>query len=76
MLLLSYFVGQKRYPIRYDLRSALTYSLLAAACYCAAMLPDINSITLKMLYRTAVLAVYCFVAVKNLRFNVVIVNSE
>ena len=34
-MLLSYFVGQKKYPINYPLRSIFGYTLLAAAIYAA-----------------------------------------
>lgn len=34
-MLLSYFVGQKKYPIRYPIKSILTYMALAAVCFFA-----------------------------------------
>ncbi|MDR2472658.1 MAG: oligosaccharide flippase family protein [Tannerella sp.] len=58
MMLLSYFIGRKRYPIKYDLRSALIYSLLAAVCYCTAMLPTFENDTVKMAYKTVILSVF------------------
>jgi O-antigen/teichoic acid export membrane protein len=62
MMLLSYFIGQKRYQINYDLHSALFYSLLAAVCYFTAMFPKIDSMVLKMLFRTVIFVVYCAIA--------------
>ena len=32
-MLMSYFIGQKYYPIKYDLRSILVFSLAAAVFY-------------------------------------------
>jgi O-antigen/teichoic acid export membrane protein len=58
MMLLSYLVGQKKYPVAYDLRSALLYGLLAAGCYAAGMLPHIESVYLRLLYRTVFLIVF------------------
>ena len=40
-MLLSYFVGQKKYPIQYDLKAIGSYVLLAAVLYLAAeYVPD------------------------------------
>ena len=33
--LLSYFIGQRKYPIRYDVRGMAVYLLLAAVLYAA-----------------------------------------
>jgi O-antigen/teichoic acid export membrane protein len=52
MMLLSYFVGRKRYPVAYDLKSAGIYFSVAAVCYLAGMLPSIDSVILRLLYRT------------------------
>ncbi len=64
MMLLSYFVGQRKFPIGYDLRSAATYSLLAAAFYAVGMLPQISSEVLCLGYRTLLLAVFAAIVVK------------
>jgi hypothetical protein len=58
MMLLSYFVGQKYFPIAYNMRSALMYGTLAAACYAAAMLPHIHSEILRIAYRTVILLIF------------------
>jgi O-antigen/teichoic acid export membrane protein len=61
MVLLSYFIGQKYFFIKYDLKSALIYGVLAAICYIAAMLPQIDSEILKMTYRSFILLIFiCF----------------
>ncbi len=57
-MLLSYFVGQKKYPIRYDLKAIGRYVLLAAALYAAAECLPIADTVLRMLYRTGLLLVF------------------
>ncbi|MDR2138097.1 MAG: oligosaccharide flippase family protein [Tannerella sp.] len=53
MMMLSYFTGQKKYPVAYDLPSAGLYGLLAAGLYVAGMCPPIENISLRLSYRTA-----------------------
>lgn len=64
MMLLSYFIGQKKYPIRYDLKSIFLYSGLAAALYAAAMLPPIADEWLRLGYRTVFLLLFGIVVIK------------
>ncbi|MDR2120723.1 MAG: oligosaccharide flippase family protein [Tannerella sp.] len=52
MMALSYLVGRKKYPVAYDLRSALLYSLLAAGLLAAGMIPHVEPVGLRLLYRT------------------------
>ena len=63
-MLLSYFVGQRRYPIRYDLKAIGLYVLLAAVLYGLAMLVPIEDFWLRMAYRTVLLAVFILYIVK------------
>lgn len=58
MMVASYFIGQRIYPIRYDLRSAFVYTLLALVLYAAGMLIPIDNIVLRILFRTILLAVF------------------
>jgi O-antigen/teichoic acid export membrane protein len=58
IMLLSYFTGQKYFPVRYDLKSAFIYGVLAAICYLAAMLPQIDSEILRISYRTVILLLF------------------
>ncbi|MDR1356967.1 MAG: oligosaccharide flippase family protein [Tannerellaceae bacterium] len=58
MMLLSYFVGQKKFPIPYDLKSAFTYFALAIILYSAGMIPAIESEVLRLYYRTLLLVVF------------------
>ena len=41
MMILSYVIGQKKFPIRYDIKSAILYGILATVFYLAGMLPRI-----------------------------------
>ena len=58
MMLLSYFMGQRKFPIAYDLRSALLYAGLTALLYAAGMCVQIEAIGLRLAYRTALLAIF------------------
>ena len=59
-MLLSYFTGQKRYPIAYPLKEIFIYVLLAAVLYVAYILIRNTglSIWLKLLLNTLLLCVY------------------
>lgn len=63
-MLLSYFVGQKKYPIQYDLRAIGMYVLLAAVLYLAAEYVPIDNIYLRMVYRTVLLILFIAYVVK------------
>lgn len=58
-MLLSYFVGQKKFPINYNLKETALYFTLAAVCYIAGTMPHINSTTLRLAYRTIILLFFC-----------------
>lgn len=55
MMLMSYFVGKRKFPVEYDLKSALVYFIIAAVLYCAGMYPEIDSLIYRLIYRTALL---------------------
>ncbi|WP_294607549.1 lipopolysaccharide biosynthesis protein [uncultured Bacteroides sp.] len=63
-MLLSYFVGQKKYPIQYDLKAIGMYVLLAAVLYVAAEYVPIDNIYLRMMYRTILLLLFIAYVVK------------
>ncbi len=63
-MLLSYFVGQRKYPIRYDLRSIGAYVLLAAALYVAGMLVVPDNLFLRLAYRTLLLLLFAAYTVR------------
>ncbi|RHJ94092.1 lipopolysaccharide biosynthesis protein [Parabacteroides bouchesdurhonensis] len=58
MMLLSYFVGQKKFPIQYDLKSAFIYASIAAILYLAGMLPKIDSEIIRLVYRSILLLIF------------------
>lgn len=64
MMVISYIVGQKKYPIKYDLKSAFIYFALASAIYVAGIWPDIESEVLRLSYRTALLLIFIAFIVK------------
>lgn len=63
-MLLSYFVGQKKYPIQYDLKAIGMYVLFAAVLYLAAEYVPIDNIYLRMAYRTVLLILFIAYVVK------------
>lgn len=64
MMLLSYFIGQKKFPVAYDLRSAFIYGVIAAVCYAVGMLPPIESVPLRLLYRSFILILFLIFIIK------------
>jgi len=58
MMFLSYFIGQKKFPIQYDLRSAFIYFALAGLLYIAGMTPSISSEIIRLTYRTILLLLF------------------
>ena len=63
-MLLSYAVGQKRYPIRYDLKAIGGYVLLALVLWLAADVVEIENIVLRTAYRTFLLLLFVVYIVK------------
>jgi len=64
-MLLSYFVGQKYYPINYPLKSIFTYTLLTIVLYALGELVPINSVVLRLIFRTFLLFVFIAYMVKH-----------
>ena len=63
-MLLSYFVGQKKYPIDYDLKAIGGYVLLTLLLYVAAEFVEIDSLIWRMVYRTFLLLLFVAYIVK------------
>lgn len=63
-MLLSYFVGQKKYPIQYDLKGIGLYVLLAAVLYIVGEQVPIQNVILKLAFRTVLLLVFVAYIVK------------
>ena len=62
--LLSYFVGQKKYPINYDLKRIGLYVLLAAVLYVASVFIVPENVVFRLLFRTGLLFVFIAFIVK------------
>ena len=58
MMLASFFIGQRVYPIRYDLKSAFRYTLLTVVLYAVAMVVPIESLFLRLAFRTLLLGMF------------------
>lgn len=58
MMILSWVLGQKYYPINYDLKSAGLYTLLGILFYLAGMFVPIDSLWLRLTYRSILLLVF------------------
>ncbi|KAA6339274.1 hypothetical protein EZS27_012792 [termite gut metagenome] len=55
---LSYFVGQRKYPVKYDLKSIGIYILLAAGLYAVAESVVLENMVIRLLFRTLLLLVF------------------
>ena len=64
-MLLSYFVGQKKYPINYDLKSIGGYVLLALVIYAVGQWMPLENTILRLLFRTVLLAVFIAYIIKH-----------
>lgn len=65
--LLSYVMGQKRYPVDYPLRRMAVYLLLAAVLFAAGYCVPVSSLPLRLLWRTLLLLLFVgFVLKKDL----------
>ena len=64
MMLLSYFIGQKKFSIPYNIRSALFYSVIAAAFFIIGMLPNIESDVLRLSYRSIIFLIFIGIVIK------------
>ncbi len=62
--LLSYFVGQKKYPINYDVKGIMRYVILAAALYIGSEYLPFTETWVKLFYRTGLLAIFVIYIVK------------
>ena len=55
---LSYWIGQKKYPIHYDLKQLGMYVLLTAVLYAAGELVPIQNVVLRLAFRTVLLLIF------------------
>lgn len=64
MMVISWVMGQKYYPIDYDLKLAGRYVLVGAVFYGAGMYIPIENIYLRLALRTILLLFFCFYVLK------------
>lgn len=65
MMLVSYFIGQRYYPIRYEVKNAVFYFVLAMVLYIAGMIAPIPSTLFLLLFRVALIISYVMIVFKN-----------
>jgi O-antigen/teichoic acid export membrane protein len=64
MMVISWILGQKYYPIQYDMKSAGRYTLLGMILYLAGMYVPIDALPLRLGYRTVLLILFCLYVVR------------
>jgi O-antigen/teichoic acid export membrane protein len=68
-MLLSYFVGQKKYPIDYDLKSIGLYFLVTFALYAVSEWLPLDNTWLRLAANTVLLAFFLVFIIKKEKFN-------
>ena len=65
-MIVSYFVGQKYYPINYPLRSIAYYVLIAAICYMSMMhIHDNYNLWISLGFNTLVVIFFLSIIIRN-----------
>lgn len=65
MMVMSYFIGQRYYPISYQLGRIGLYVLLAAALWVVGCcFVEVDNFVLRMVFRTVLLAIFCVFVIK------------
>jgi O-antigen/teichoic acid export membrane protein len=62
--ILSYLIGQKKYPVKYDLRDIGAYVIVAAGLYLIATFVDWEDIVIRLSFRTVLLLIFIAFIVK------------
>ena len=57
-MLLSYFIGQKKFPIPYNLRAIAGYVLLAALLYLLSVVVEVEHLVLRLVFRSLLLLLF------------------
>jgi O-antigen/teichoic acid export membrane protein len=60
----SYFMGQKRFPINYELKTIFIYFALTTVLYAAYLMVDLHSIPLNLGFRTILLGIFIAYMIK------------
>jgi O-antigen/teichoic acid export membrane protein len=64
IMLLSYFIGQKMYPIKYDLKAISLYVGLAMLLYVTAIFVPIENLYIRLSFRTLLIGIYVIFLIK------------
>jgi len=64
MMMISYFMGQKHFPVKYDLKNIGLYFVLAGAIYMIGMQIQVENILIRLLLRTSLLAIFMAFLIK------------
>lgn len=64
IMIVSYFMGHKKFPIAYEYRRILIYVLLTTVLYSLFLLVDLHSFGLNLTFRTVLLAIFITYMVK------------
>jgi len=64
IMLLSYLVGQKQFPIKYDLKTLFLYLSVAMLLYCIAIFVPIENLWLRLGFRTFLIGIYFTLLIK------------
>lgn len=62
--LLSYFIGQKKYPVKYPLKDMAVYLVLAAALFIVGQEVTVSNVIARLAFRTVLLLVFVAYIVK------------
>ena len=62
--LLSYFIGQKKYPVKYPLKDMAVYLVLAAALFVVGQEVTVSNVIARLAFRTVLLLVFVAYIVK------------
>jgi len=64
IMLLSYFMGQKEYPIKYDLKTIGLYFGLALILYAISLLVHFEQKAIRLVFNTILLIIYISIVLK------------
>lgn len=62
--LISYFMGQRTFPIHYDMKRIFAYFGLATVLYVAFLLVDFHSFAINLLFRTILMGIFVAFTIK------------
>lgn len=66
MMVVSFFLGQKHYPIPYNLKTALTFTLISVVLFAGIQISHIyiDNVWLRLLVNTIIVVVYAIIVIK------------